>query len=234
MTNLEITLLTYAILAIIYETIHFFFAYKSFKKKVKEKPELSMVLSFLKTAPIQALKKRFLTWYTIPVIVIISAILLATLAQFMFPLSMVKHVKKLFGYKSEADKMLEQIDEAKKRSDEFMMTEGVYCDPKDMPEFSLNISDVNSFINSDIGGTEEIFIEPGTSVNIKSQNERGTVNKVFKNFNSITPDYILNKENWLGLNGYTGDLSLLLDKWIAVDCLNGGQSIHPITDIEIL
>ncbi len=77
-------------------------------------------------------------------------------------------------------------------------------------------------------------IETGTQVRFKSDGLTGLVHKVFENFNAITSDFILDKNAWLEINGYSEHGKLLNEKWVAVDCFDGGQSIHPISEIELL
>lgn len=80
-------------------------------------------------------------------------------------------------------------------------------------------------------------IETGTQVRFKKDGLAGLVHKVFENFNAITPDFILDKEVWLEVNRYYKSnelLKLLNNKWIAIDCFDGGQSIHPINEIELI
>lgn len=76
------------------------------------------------------------------------------------------------------------------------------------------------------------YIETGTTVTLIKHGLKGLIHKVFDNFDSIGSDFLWDKINWLKINGYSDKKELLNGKWISVDCFDGGQSLHPISEIK--
>lgn len=111
------------------EFVSMYFSYKSFKKKIAEN-ELFLVLkaAYVQSPSWQLLYKQLFN----PATYIFVGVLFALLSPLLFISSLFTGVKKLIGYKSPLQKKAEAEalalqkarDEAIKRSEEFMRSEG--------------------------------------------------------------------------------------------------------------
>lgn len=109
------TLITYWIISVIFEAIHFFVNYQKLKEKINKYEGIRLFFDTIReNESFQVLKDKLRN----PLLILAGLILFSIIAPILFPSSLVQSIKDLVGYKSKNDKKLEQIekdyDEAEK------------------------------------------------------------------------------------------------------------------------
>ena len=143
-------LITYIVIAVIFQTIYTIISYKKALKKFKQKHEYDFLKhfyeDFFSSPSMRSLKLKIWNWYTIMFVFIPMSIFIC---QFLFPFSLLSIIKKLLGYKSKLQKEVDieekEMDEASKKHDEFMRTES---------DINPNMEEINKMKNRIfLGGT---------------------------------------------------------------------------------
>lgn len=128
-------LIAYVIIAVIFESIYLIISWKKSKKEIEKKEQIKVFLNVMKriysqSASIKALKEKIWNWYTIPLVITPLFIIVASL---IFPFTLFTVTRKGLGIKTELEKKAEVerklMDEAQKKSEEFMKNEGECCIP---------------------------------------------------------------------------------------------------------
>ncbi len=115
-------LITYATFAIIYETVTLIIGYKSLKKRFSElHPYLKEITKLMAEPMLLFLKQRFWNWYTITFIIIPMYLVVC---QYLFPYNLFHHIRRLLFGKSKLEKNIEDIENSRKESADFMRNEG--------------------------------------------------------------------------------------------------------------
>lgn len=117
--------LYYWLFSIVFETIYAVYIWKDWSKKIKSNEFIIMLKKAIEySASLQLLFKTIFN----PVTYIMMYIIFVLISPLLFPASLFGIIKRATGYKSKLERKSEEeikrMEQAKKRSEEFMRTEG--------------------------------------------------------------------------------------------------------------
>ncbi len=120
-------ILFYWAFALIFEIIYTYFQYKNFKKKIRNNPYYPFFQNMYNSS---SSVKLLLSNLYHPVTIVGGFVTMAIISPFVFPFSLIDFIKDIVGYKSKLEKAsdaeVERMEAAKKASEDFMKTEGVF------------------------------------------------------------------------------------------------------------